>query len=244
MNIPVLSDMTKQISRDYGVLLEGEGVALRYGAVKASGIVAGRAHGTDAARRLPARACPALPAASSSLTPRACCARSPSTTCRSAAPSTRPSASSRPSSTPTATARVWQCPEGGGHCSVWVRPDTHSPAVSPPPDTQSARRAGSPAARRCGGPLPGARQRTARANAPPRCVCSLGARRSSRTRRTSSSTSRMSRTSAKGPARAPPRLCTTLEPHGLRVLRVRAPRLRLARRATDRHYTLALRHRL
>jgi len=127
MNIPVLSDMTKQISRDYGVLLEGEGVALRYGAVKASGIVAGRAHGTDAARRLPARACPALPAASSSLTPRACCARSPSTTCRSAAPSTRPSASSRPSSTPTATARVWQCPEGGGHCSVWVRPDTHSP---------------------------------------------------------------------------------------------------------------------
>jgi len=39
MNIPVLSDMTKQISRDYGVLLEGEGVALRYGAVTPAGIL-------------------------------------------------------------------------------------------------------------------------------------------------------------------------------------------------------------
>ncbi|POI24433.1 hypothetical protein CIB84_011817 [Bambusicola thoracicus] len=29
MNIPVLSDLTKQISRDYGVLLEGPGIALR-----------------------------------------------------------------------------------------------------------------------------------------------------------------------------------------------------------------------
>ncbi|XP_072480053.1 thioredoxin-dependent peroxide reductase, mitochondrial [Notamacropus eugenii] len=29
MNIPLLSDLTKQISRDYGVLLEGPGVALR-----------------------------------------------------------------------------------------------------------------------------------------------------------------------------------------------------------------------
>jgi hypothetical protein len=29
MNIPILADTTKQISRDYGVLLEGEGVALR-----------------------------------------------------------------------------------------------------------------------------------------------------------------------------------------------------------------------
>ena len=31
MNIPIVADTTKQISRDYGVLLEGEGVALRYG---------------------------------------------------------------------------------------------------------------------------------------------------------------------------------------------------------------------
>ena len=29
MNIPLLSDITKQISRDYGVLLEDRGVALR-----------------------------------------------------------------------------------------------------------------------------------------------------------------------------------------------------------------------
>ncbi|OPJ84140.1 thioredoxin-dependent peroxide reductase, mitochondrial [Patagioenas fasciata monilis] len=29
MNIPILSDLTKQISRDYGVLLEGPGIALR-----------------------------------------------------------------------------------------------------------------------------------------------------------------------------------------------------------------------
>ncbi|MEE6525272.1 hypothetical protein FKM82_025167, partial [Ascaphus truei] len=29
MNIPLLSDLTKQISRDYGVLLEGPGIALR-----------------------------------------------------------------------------------------------------------------------------------------------------------------------------------------------------------------------
>uniref|UniRef100_A0A803VSI9 Thioredoxin-dependent peroxide reductase, mitochondrial n=1 Tax=Ficedula albicollis TaxID=59894 RepID=A0A803VSI9_FICAL len=29
MNIPVLSDLTKKISRDYGVLLEGPGIALR-----------------------------------------------------------------------------------------------------------------------------------------------------------------------------------------------------------------------
>ena len=30
MNIPLLSDITKQISRDYGVLLEEQGVSLRY----------------------------------------------------------------------------------------------------------------------------------------------------------------------------------------------------------------------
>ena len=29
MNIPILSDITKQISKDYGVLLEDQGVALR-----------------------------------------------------------------------------------------------------------------------------------------------------------------------------------------------------------------------
>ena len=29
MNIPLLSDITKQISKDYGVLLEDQGVALR-----------------------------------------------------------------------------------------------------------------------------------------------------------------------------------------------------------------------
>ena len=29
LNIPLLSDITKQISRDYGVLLEDEGVSLR-----------------------------------------------------------------------------------------------------------------------------------------------------------------------------------------------------------------------
>ena len=30
VNIPLLSDITKQISRDYGVLLEDEGISLRY----------------------------------------------------------------------------------------------------------------------------------------------------------------------------------------------------------------------
>jgi alkyl hydroperoxide reductase subunit AhpC len=30
MNIPLISDITKQISRDYGVLIEDGGVALRY----------------------------------------------------------------------------------------------------------------------------------------------------------------------------------------------------------------------
>ena len=29
LNIPLLSDITKQISRDYGVLLEDEGISLR-----------------------------------------------------------------------------------------------------------------------------------------------------------------------------------------------------------------------
>lgn len=29
MDIPLLSDITKQISKDYGVLLEDQGVALR-----------------------------------------------------------------------------------------------------------------------------------------------------------------------------------------------------------------------
>ena len=29
MQIPILSDITKQISKDYGVLLEDQGVALR-----------------------------------------------------------------------------------------------------------------------------------------------------------------------------------------------------------------------
>lgn len=29
IHIPLLSDLTKQISRDYGVLLEGPGIALR-----------------------------------------------------------------------------------------------------------------------------------------------------------------------------------------------------------------------
>ena len=30
MNIPILSDLTKQISRDYGVLLEDAGISLRF----------------------------------------------------------------------------------------------------------------------------------------------------------------------------------------------------------------------
>ena len=30
MNIPILSDITKQVSKDYGVLLEDQGVSLRY----------------------------------------------------------------------------------------------------------------------------------------------------------------------------------------------------------------------
>lgn len=30
IHIPLLSDLNKQISRDYGVLLEGAGIALRY----------------------------------------------------------------------------------------------------------------------------------------------------------------------------------------------------------------------
>ena len=29
MNIPILSDLTKQISKDYGILLEDQGVSLR-----------------------------------------------------------------------------------------------------------------------------------------------------------------------------------------------------------------------
>ena len=29
LNIPILADVTKQISRDYGVLIEEEGIALR-----------------------------------------------------------------------------------------------------------------------------------------------------------------------------------------------------------------------
>lgn len=122
MNIPVLSDMTKQISRDYGVLLEAEGVALRYGAVKPAGILFCLAQALTVSDSF-FRSCvslflyPSVPVVSSSLIPRACCARSPSTTCRSAAPSTRPSASSRHSSIPTATARV-RCPDVGRRCSV------------------------------------------------------------------------------------------------------------------------------
>lgn len=30
MKIPILSDLTKQVSRDYGVLLEDAGISLRY----------------------------------------------------------------------------------------------------------------------------------------------------------------------------------------------------------------------
>ena len=31
MQIPILADLTKQIAKDYGVLLENEGHTLRYG---------------------------------------------------------------------------------------------------------------------------------------------------------------------------------------------------------------------
>lgn len=39
MNIPILSDLTKQISRDYGVLLEGPGIALRWGMIADSSVM-------------------------------------------------------------------------------------------------------------------------------------------------------------------------------------------------------------
>lgn len=45
IHIPLLSDLNKQISRDYGVLLEGPGIALRWVCRHTSGVVHGMCDG-------------------------------------------------------------------------------------------------------------------------------------------------------------------------------------------------------
>lgn len=114
MKIPLVADLTKAISRDYGVLKEDDGVAYRSGRLLVSPstlpvLWSHQCGGTERGARLDFKCCN-LPLCLSGvclwLTTRASWGRSPSMTCPLVVLLMKLCAWSRPSSTPTKTEKV------------------------------------------------------------------------------------------------------------------------------------------